>query len=104
MGQGATQAAPQTSIGPTPAYYYPAAPPHVDPGAGSGQATAALVLGIIGLFIFGIILGIIAISLGSASMSATRSRGLPTRGAATAGVVLGIIDLVAFFVFLAVIF
>ena len=88
----------------SPAYHYAGVPPGVDPGVGSGQATAALVLGIVGLLFFGIILGIIAISLGAASASATRSRGLPTRGAATAGIVLGIIDVVAFFIILAVIF
>ena len=55
-----------------------------------GTATAALVCGIIGLFIFGLILGIIAIVQGSRA----KKLGYPG-GKATAGIVLGIIDIVA---------
>jgi hypothetical protein len=58
-----------------------------------GKATASLVLGIIGLFVAGIILGIVALVLSNQSIKANG----PSR-AATAGKILGIIDIVAFFV------
>jgi len=60
-------------------------------------AVAALVCGIIGLFIAGIILGIIAIVCGVSARNAIRRN--PSvytgQGMATAGLVLGIVDIVA---------
>ena len=64
-------------------------------------AVASLVCGIIGLFLFGVILGIIAISM---SMKAKRAIAADPMygggGLATAGLVLGIIDLIGFVVVL----
>ncbi len=69
-----------------------------------GQATASMVLGIVGLLLFGIILGILAIVFANkarADMKATP--GMYTNGGmATAGLVLGIIDLVAGVIWLSV--
>lgn len=62
-----------------------------------GKAKASLICGIIGLFVLGIILGIIALVQANKSI---RENG-PT-GMAKAGKVLGIIDIVAFFVILIV--
>ena len=56
---------------------------------GSGAATGSLVCGIIGLIVFGLILGIVAIVM---SMNA-KKQGYKG-GKATAGLVLGIIDIV----------
>ena len=60
-----------------------------------GKAIASLVLGIVGLFIFGIVLGIIALVLANSSIKANG----PT-GVAKAGKVLGIISIVIFVVML----
>ena len=62
----------------------------------NGKATASLVCGIIGLVVFGVILGVIAVVLaGSAKREMSRE---PSRysnhGSATAGQVLGIVDIV----------
>lgn len=62
-----------------------------------GKAKASLVLGIIGLFVAGIILGIIALVLSNQSIKANGPS-----GPAKAGKILGIIDIVAFFVILVV--
>ena len=64
-------------------------------------ATAALVCGIIGLFICGVILGIVAIVKGNEAKRAIASD--PTYGGggmATAGIVLGILDLVGWAIIL----
>jgi hypothetical protein len=62
----------------------------------NGKATASLVCGIIGLIVFGVVLGVIAVVLaGTAKKEMARA---PNRysnhGSATAGQVLGIIDIV----------
>lgn len=60
-----------------------------------GKATGSLVCGIIGLFFCGLILGIIAIVLGTGAKKAMQQSGnFDGQGMATAGVVLGIIDLI----------
>ena len=56
---------------------------------GEGTATGALVCGIVGLFLAGLILGIIAIVQGKNA----KKLGY-TGGKATAGIVLGIVDIV----------
>jgi uncharacterized Tic20 family protein len=68
-----------------------AGPPEV-----SGQAIAAMVCGIVGLFIFGIILGPIAICLGAAAkQQIQQSNGRKTGDCqATAGIVTGSIAVV----------
>ena len=60
-----------------------------------GKAIASLVCGIVGLFIFGIILGIIALVLANKSIQTNG----PT-GVAKAGRILGIIAIVAFVIML----
>jgi hypothetical protein len=61
----------------------------------NGKAVAALVCGIVGLAVFGFILGIIAIVLGSVAKKEIERSGQGGRGMATAGIVLGIIDIIA---------
>ena len=60
-----------------------------------GKAIGSLVCGIVGLFIFGIILGIIALVLANKSI---KENGPTT--AAKAGRILGIISIVVFFIML----
>jgi Domain of unknown function (DUF4190) len=67
----------------------------------NGLAIAGLVSGIVGLFIFEVILGPLAIIFGGIALSrANRSAG--HRGMAWAGIVLGVVDIVLFVVLLAV--
>ena len=69
---------------------------------GKGKATGSLVLGLVGLFLFGIITGVIAIVLGcSAKNDMAASGNYDGVGMATAGIVLGIIDIFGFFLWLA---
>jgi Domain of unknown function (DUF4190) len=65
------------------------------------MAIAALVCGIVGLFIFEVILGVLAIIFGGIGVSRA-NRGAGRRGLAWAGVILGAIDVVLFVVILAV--
>jgi hypothetical protein len=67
----------------------------------NGMAIAALVCGIVGLFIFEVILGVLAIIFGGIGLSRA-NRGAGRRGMAWAGVILGAIDVVLFVVILAV--
>ena len=70
--------------------------------AGRGKAIASLVLGLVGLLVFGIITGIIAIALGCSARNDMRATGnYDASGMATAGIVLGIIDICGFFLWLA---
>lgn len=76
------------------------------PGPGTqsgsnGMAIAALACGIIGLFIFEVILGALAIIFGGVALSRA-NRGAGRRGMALAGIILGAIDVVLFIVILAV--
>ena len=66
----------------------------------TGFAIAGLVCGIIGVFLFQIILGPLAIIFGGIGVSRA-SRGVSHRGMAWAGVVLGIIDVLLFIVLIA---
>ncbi|MEU0743014.1 DUF4190 domain-containing protein [Streptomyces sp. NPDC006134] len=66
----------------------------------NGLAIASLVCGIIGLFLFNVILGPIAIVLGAVGLRQAPAKG--GAGMAKAGIVLGIVDLVLFFVLMAV--
>lgn len=63
-----------------------------------GQAIASLVCGIVGLLFFGVILGTVALVLGSKARSRISSQPerLKGSGMALAGMILGAIDLVAF--------
>lgn len=60
-----------------------------------GKAIASLICGIIGLFVLGIILGIVAVVLANQSIKTNGPS-----GAAKAGKVLGIIAIVCFFIML----
>ena len=88
------------------------APPDYPAGAGDGQfrpvgtngkATASLVCGIVGLAFFGIILGIVAIVLGSMAKKEIAQTGQGGRGQATAGVVLGVVDIVLGVIFVSIV-
>ncbi|MFJ1969735.1 DUF4190 domain-containing protein [Streptomyces sp. NPDC087903] len=65
----------------------------------NGLAIASLICGIIGVFLFNVILGPIAIVLGAVGMRQAPAKG--GAGMAKAGVVLGIVDLVVFGILLA---
>ena len=67
----------------------------------NGLAIASLVVGIIGIFLFPVILGPVAIVLGAVGMRQARVKG--GGGMAKAGVILGVVDLVIFAVMLAVV-
>jgi Domain of unknown function (DUF4190) len=61
----------------------------------SGKAIASLVLGIVSLFLFGVIAGVLAIVLGvQARKEIERDPTVGGRGLAAAGMVLGIIGVV----------
>jgi hypothetical protein len=67
-------------------------------GAGSrsnGLAVAGMVCGIVGLIIFNIILGPLAIIFGGIGLSRA-NHGASHRGMALAGIILGVVDLVIF--------
>jgi len=70
-------------------------------GRSNGMAIAGLVCGIVGLFIFEVVLGVLAIIFGGIGVSRA-NRGAGRRGLAWAGVILGAIDVVLFVVLLAV--
>ena len=63
-----------------------------------GTAVASMILGIVGLFFFGIILGILALILGGVAMNKINSdpEKFSGKGMAITGIVLGIVDVVAF--------
>jgi len=67
----------------------------------SGKAVASMVLGIIGLFVFGIVLGLIAIclSIGATNDIKKRPDEVDGKCLAIAGRVLGIIDVVGWAIF-----
>jgi hypothetical protein len=65
-----------------------------------GAAVAALTCGAVGLFMFNIVFGPIAVVLGTASLRRDAS-GRPGRAAALAGLLLGIADLVVLVVLIA---
>lgn len=75
------------------------AAPTTDTKSNSGKATAALILGIIGLLlviipIAGVILGGVATALALTAKSEIKRRGIGGLGKANAGLVLGIIAVV----------
>jgi hypothetical protein len=82
---------------PPPSYGYPQ--PQQQPG--NGFAIASLVCGIIGLIIFGIILGPLAVIFGGVGLSRA-NRGASGKGLAIAGLVMGTIATIAAIVLIAV--
>jgi hypothetical protein len=83
--------------------YDPQGGPQMTPPApaSNGMAIAALVCGIIGLFIFEIILGPLAIIFGGLGLR-NANRGSGRKGLAIAGLVLGIIDVLVLILIVAV--
>ncbi|MFD7433844.1 DUF4190 domain-containing protein [Streptomyces sp. NPDC059861] len=74
--------------------------PAASPGSRTnGLAIASLTCGIIGIFLFNVILGPIAIVLGAVGMRQAPAKG--GAGMAKAGIILGVLDLVIFGVLLA---
>jgi hypothetical protein len=67
---------------------------------GNGVAVAAMVCGIVGVFIFNVVLGPLAVIFGGVGLR-NANRGAGRRGAATAGLVLGIVDIVLLIVVIA---
>lgn len=61
---------------------------------GNGMAVAALVCGLVGLLLFGVVLGLLAIIFGAIGLSnANKSPIGAGKGMATAGLILGIVDI-----------
>ena len=67
---------------------------------GNGLAIAGMVCGIVGLLLFNVILGPLAVIFGGIGLSRA-NKGAPHKGQAIAGIVLGIIDLVIFAIIVA---
>jgi hypothetical protein len=65
------------------------------PVGNNGKAVAGLVCGIVGLVVFGFILGVIAIVLGMLAKGEIDRTGQGGRGLATWAIVLGVIDIIA---------
>lgn len=57
----------------------------------NGMAVAGFVCGVVGLFLFGIVLGPLAIIFSAIGLSKSNKEGRPLRGLAIAGLVLGIV-------------
>ena len=68
-------------------------------GRSNGLAIAGMVCGIVGLLLFNVILGPLAIIFGAIGLSKARN-GANHRGMAIAGIVLGVLDVVIFVVLL----
>jgi len=76
----------------------PYAPP---PKTGNGMAAASLICGIVGLLLFGIILGPLAIIFGAIGLGNANKNPIGAgKGMAIAGLVLGVVDLLVVLVFL----
>ena len=70
------------------------------PATTAGKATGALVCGIVGLLLCGVVLGPVAIYLGTQAKKEIRSSDgrLKGEGLATAGIVMGVIALIGFII------
>jgi hypothetical protein len=86
-----------------PAFYFPGNPAGTvpaEPRRWSGAAIAALIVGLAGIPLFGLLTGLIAILLGSLALGGihhTRRRGT---GLAVTGILLGLADMVGWIIFL----
>ncbi|PPK85503.1 uncharacterized protein DUF4190 [Neolewinella xylanilytica] len=58
---------------------------------GNGMAVAGFVCGVVGLFVFGVILGPLAVVFSAIGLGKARREGLPLKGLAVAGLILGIV-------------
>ena len=86
----------------TPTASWPALPPAVGYGQypslqrpQNGMGTAALILGILGLLLFGCIFGVLAVIFGSIGISRANAGRANNKGVAVAGLILGIVGIVA---------
>jgi hypothetical protein len=99
-----THSTPDTTAPPIDSHSAPVA----DRRGHSGRATAALILGILGLPLVvlfwpvGLVLAILAIVLGAIARSDARRTGATNTGQAKAGLILGIVDVGLFVVVLVV--
>jgi uncharacterized membrane protein len=67
-----------------------------------GFAIASVVCGLVGLFVFGIILGTLALIFGAIALKRIRNNpGTPGRGLAIAGLILGLVDVVLLLILIA---
>lgn len=67
----------------------------------NGMAVAGFVCGVVGLFIFGIILGPLGIIFSAIGLSKSNKEGRPLRGLAIAGLVCGIIGVIGWAIVIA---
>lgn len=67
------------------------------PGDNNGLAIAALVCGVVGLFLFQVVLGPLAVIFGGIGLNRA-NRGARRRGMALAGIILGVIDIILFII------
>ena len=70
---------------------------------GNGMAVAALVCGLVGLVLFGILLGLLAIIFGSIGIGTANKRGGAGKGMAIAGLILGCVDMILFIAIIGII-
>jgi hypothetical protein len=68
---------------------------------GNGMAVAALVVGLIGLLLFGVVMGILAIIFGAIGIGKANALGGKGKGMAIAGLILGVVDILAWIIILA---
>ncbi|MFZ0667772.1 MAG: DUF4190 domain-containing protein [Acidimicrobiales bacterium] len=68
----------------------------------NGLAVASLVCGLVGIFLFNIILGPLAIIFGAVAWGRA-TRGAQGKGMAVAGVILGVVDVALFALFVALV-
>jgi hypothetical protein len=89
---------------PAPAYGQ-SVPPYGQTPKTEGTAVGALIVGIVGLFLFGIILGIVALVLANTANKRIQQSGgyLQGQGMVTAARILGVVDIVLAIIVIAVI-
>jgi hypothetical protein len=87
-----------------PGYPPPQYMPQGGQPQGNGMAVAALVVGLIGLVLFGVVMGILAIIFGALGIGKANKIGGKGKGMAIAGLILGVVDILVFIVLMAVAF
>lgn len=90
-----------TTAEPTTAEPTAAAPSRSYPESAGSMASAAVLFGLVGLFVFNVVFGPLAIGVGAAAYRRRSATGR-TRTIALAGVTLGVLDLVVLAVFAAI--
>ncbi len=74
--------------------------PAVAASRSNGLAIAGMVCGLVGLLLFAVVLGPLAIIFGGIGLSRAKS-GAPHRNMALAGIILGVVDIALFVILLA---